>query len=288
MNPVCTMCGHGETRPGWVGTTHYFGRDYGYRQCCACGSLFCDPMPDGDTLREMYGPAYAVAFADLPGDSDSKQPEKTLAWLSKLGGGTFVDYGCGDGSLLTGARDRGWRAVGVELDGEVAARVGARTGLTVLTDLASLSAGSVDALHLGDVIEHLTDLEHQLPSLLKLVKPGGYLLAQGPLEANANLFTWALRASRLVRRPPPRSEPPYHVLLATARGQRSLFRRHGLDELDFSVSEVAWPAPSRLAVAARGGARSLALYGLRLGSQLLSRLDGKRLGNRYFYVGRRR
>lgn len=51
----------------------------------------------------------------------------------------------------------------------------------------------VDVLHLGDMIEHLTDLEHQFPEILRLIKPGGYLLAQGPLEAGPNLFTSVLK-----------------------------------------------------------------------------------------------
>lgn len=245
-------------------------------------------MPDAEVLQVMYGPAYAAAFADGAADGEAKQPERTLRWLERLGSGTFVDYGCGDGSLLTAARDRGWRAVGVELDGEVAARVQAQTGLAVHTDLAPLGEGSVDALHLGDVIEHLTRLDEDLPRLLRVLKPGGHLIAQGPLEANACLFTWAIRAGRRLRgNGAARDTPPYHVLLATARGQRTLFARNRLEEVEFAVGEVAWPAPSHLAEARRGGARALTLYGLRRASQIVSRVAPSQMGNRYFFVGRR-
>ena len=87
------------------------------------------------------------------------------------------------------ARDLGWRAVGVELDAGAAGSVRARTGLDVRTDLATIVDATVDVLHLGDVIEHLTDLDRDLPRMLRVLRRGGHLIAQGLLEANASLFT---------------------------------------------------------------------------------------------------
>jgi hypothetical protein len=121
-----------------------------------------------------------------------------------------------------------------------------------------------------------------------LIKPGGLLLAQGPLEGNANLFTAVLRLSRTVRRPRPTEMAPYHVLLATARGQRMLFRRFALTEIEFSVHEVAWPAPDRLSCADLGRPRAVGLFALRRCSQAVSKLRPRHWGNRYFYAGRLR
>ncbi len=56
-----------------------------------------------------------------------------------------------------------------------------------------------DVLHLGDVIEHMTKINEQMPEILKLIKPGGFLIAQGPLEANFNVFTLGIRLSRSFR-----------------------------------------------------------------------------------------
>src|SRR5262249_13617589 len=162
---------------------------------------------------------------------DPKRPEQVVHWLERNGRGVFLDYGCGAGALLTEARRLGWDAVGVEFDAEVATEVGRRTGARTLTAAQAerLRAPLADGPHLGDVLEHLTDLEHQMPQILGLLNPDGVLLAQGPLEANANLFTALLRLARRAR--PRRIEmAPYHVLLATARGQRALFRRFGLEE----------------------------------------------------------
>jgi hypothetical protein len=141
-------------------------------------------------------------------------------------------------------------------------------------------------LHLGDVIEHLTELNRQMPQILNLIKPGGVLLAQGPLEANGNLFAFSVRMARLLRKSRRTEMPPYHVLLATAIGQKRLFQRLGLDLLEYSMHEVAWPAPSRLKCADLLSPRLTLLFLLRRLSQAASKIRPAHWGNRYFYAGR--
>jgi SAM-dependent methyltransferase len=237
----------------------------------------------------MYGPDYyeggngANIFAE-----DNKDPLQVVRWLKKIGGGTFIDYGCGTGALLTEALKLNWRAIGVEFDADVVRTVEKQTGAKVVCAAAGLlDVPLADVLHLGDVIEHLTDINRQMPEILGLIKPGGLLLAQGPLEANANLFTLALRSVRSLRASSPAKMAPYHVILATAAGQQGLFRRLGLSELEYSLDEVPWPAPSKISRAELTQPRSVALFTLRRVSQLISTLRPNRWGNRYFYVGRR-
>jgi hypothetical protein len=79
---------------------------------------------------------------------------------------------------------------------------------------------------------------------------------------------------------------PYHVMLATARGQRAFFERFGLVATEFRLQEVAWPAPSRLSGSELFHPRSLILFMLRRLSQRLSKLRPSAWGNRYFYIGR--
>ncbi len=79
--------------------------------------------------------------------------------------------------------------------------------------------------------------------------------------------------------------PPYHVILATAEGQRSLFRRHRFREVNFQVSEVDWPAPSRLSFRTLASPRKVTIFALRRASTWLSKLDLADWGNRYFFVG---
>jgi SAM-dependent methyltransferase len=245
-------------------------------------------MPDKNDLARMYG----VDYWKVGGGTDTDDPRervRVLDWLRKLGAGTFIDFGCGKGVLLAEAAALGWRVAGVEMDPAVAGSVAGATNLTVVSDperLVGSGNAPADVVHLGDVVEHLADLEAQWPAILGLVKPGGILLSQGPLEASPTLFTLALRLSRAVR-PRESESPPYHVLLATAAGQRTFFRRFGLEEIEYIVREVSWPAPSRLAVRDLVRPRLVALFLARRLSQAVSALFPNRMGNRYFFAGRR-
>lgn len=284
---ICPLCASTRTTPSWLGSVFFDGKEFPYQACGGCESLFCDPMPDAPTLAKIYGTEYA----QVQGRDDPKDPGRVIAWLRSATPGTFVDYGCGEGALLTEAKRLGWEAIGVEYSAAVAERTARQTGARVVTDPRRhlgrhLAAPVADVLHIGDVIEHLTDLERQMPEILALLKPGGVLLAQGPLEANPHLWLFALKAARRMR--PRRIEmPPTHVILATSRGQRTFFSRFGLAPISYDVSETAWPAPNGLAPSDLLNPRRVALFAIRRLSQAATRVRGAGWGNRYFYIGRR-
>jgi len=113
---------------------------------------------DAEDLASMYGTSYG-SCSGPDTVADPKEPEWVLDWLERTPPGSFVDYGCGGGDLLVGATTRGWRALGVELAPDVVNETSRRTGLPVLTVEGALAKGAcADVLHLGDVLEHLTDL----------------------------------------------------------------------------------------------------------------------------------
>ena len=283
---ACPLCAFDSFAPSWLGTALYRGKEFPYVSCGRCGSLYCRPMPDAADLKAMYGASYGSVSAGH-GVLDPKEPGWVLEWLSRLPPGSFVDYGCAGGELLSAAAARGWSALGVELAEEVVEETARRTGLPVLTvEETHRKQGLADVLHLGDVVEHLTDVDREMPLILSLLKSGGLLLAQGPLEANGNLFNWTLRAARAVKGARTVETAPYHTILATVEGQWALFRRFGFAAIETRVTEVSWPAPGRIGLGDLARPRELGLFSLRLASRALSRLRPGRWGNRYRYAGR--
>ena len=283
----CPLCDSTDIQQSSTVSVLFEGRHYPYRECRRCGSSACDPMPDAEALARMYGPGYSSAAEDA-GVEDPKQPERLLTALKRRAPGRFVDFGCGTGSLLRESRRLGWTAVGVEFEAEVVRKVAAETGSTVLHGidaLRSFPTMPADVIHLGDVVEHLTAADGVLRELVNLIAPGGWLVAQGPLEAGPCLYSTTLNVARRLRATRPVEMPPYHVLQATVEGQLALFERVGLRTLDYVVTEVAWPAPSSPSWNVLRQPRSLALYALRKVSQAASALSGGRFGNRYFYIG---
>lgn len=243
-------------------------------------------MPGPDVLRAMYGPEYETSCDDGDFVEDPKEPSRVIAFLETARRGIFVDYGCGRGDLLVEAANRGWSVLGIEFDKGRALATAEQTGLSVLPrDDDSIGEGFADVVHLGDVIEHLVDINAEMMRILAIIKPGGILVAQGPLEANPNLFTLILKLKKFLSRQSKTEMPPYHVLLATADGQRALFRRFGLKEVLFLLREVSWPAPAGFRLRHLQHPRLMALFVLRKLSQGVSWLRSERLGNRFFYVG---
>lgn len=282
----CPLCGEDSFMSSWYGPTRYHGKEFSYARCHGCASHYCRPMPDAQDLESMYGTGYQLG-SGLHTVSDPAKAAWVLARLDQLPPATFMDYGCGSGELLVAAKQRGWDVVGVELRRDVADETSARTGLPVITVDEAIEKGRfAKVLHVGDVLEHLTNLDREMPRIIALIEGGGLLLAQGPLEANGNLFNWALRVSRSLRGRRPAQMAPYHVILATVAGQWALFRRCGLDAIEKSVTEVFWPAPAHVSSKDLLEPRKVCLHVLRLCSRALSRLRPDRWGNRYRYAGR--
>jgi len=283
----CPLCHHPEFTSSWVGSTFYREREFKYLECVSCASLYCEPMPDAETLALMYGVDYhASDDYQETADENSKHPPQVIELLKKLEKGVFVDYGCGKGALLASAKRLGWQTFGVEFAPDVAAQVERETGVKVFSTSAPPDEFRADVLHLGDVIEHLTDLDKQMPEILRWLKPGGWLVAQGPLEANQSLFTFALKTARRVLKKQTSDMPPFHVILATSKGQRAFFRRFDLKETEYSVHEIDFPAPEALSVSVLKSPRLLTMFALRKISKASSALLPGEWGNRYFYCGR--
>jgi hypothetical protein len=77
-----------------------------------------------------------------------------------------------------------------------------------------------DVLHLGDVLEHLTDIDRELPGSSRSRTEVSF--AQGPRSEREPLHPDG--AAEPVPEPSPEGEMPLHVLLATVDGQWALFR----------------------------------------------------------------
>ena len=264
----------------------FAGHEFRYLRCRGCHSLVCHPMPDAEVLTAMYGPGYAALTAGHYEVDSPRDTAEVIAFLRRHPPGRILDFGCGPGDLIQAVQsETEWTPIGVEFEPSVAASTRNRTGAAIHTyaDFLNGHVPPVEALHLGDVIEHLTELDRQMPDILRLIQPDGHLLAEGPLQCGPALFEMTIQATQLARSSRPVSAPPTHVLQATASGQRRFFVRHGLTETSFVVYEVDWPAPSRLLRQDLRHPRTVALYALRRLSRPLSRQA--LWGNRYRYVG---
>ena len=121
----------------------------------------------------------------------------------------FVDYGCGGGALLARVAATGVEAVGFDLDSDGLEAASRASGCRVhsIADIG-MHVASADVVHLGDVLEHVPDPAEVLGRACSLLRPGGLLLSEGPLEANLSVFNGVIAivalaggGNQLIRRP---------------------------------------------------------------------------------------
>ena len=175
MTP-CPVCG-GSTRDA-------FEKDgIAYRDCTVCGFRFSVQSGNANLEQgiEEFEPAYLQYLAADP------TAEGTLERVLKAAGpppGTWLDVGCGGGTLVRALRARGIAAEGVEPNEALFARFlgGDDRFHHGLDELAGRRFDVVSAL---DVLEHVPDPVPFLRSLADVVAPQGVVLISTPDAGSA-------------------------------------------------------------------------------------------------------
>lgn len=159
-----------------------------------------------------------------------------IAELVKLPPGRLVDVGCGNGRMLSVAKQLGWQAVGLEIDPAAvhAARI---QGLDILEgSYARLDEfkEQLDCIICSHVLEHVHDPQDMLTKLAEALKPGGTLLLSLPNATSLvrNHFGNDWRGL----------EAPRHLSIPSMRQLEANLR-----EIDFSIRQRQ---PTRLGTAA--------------------------------------
>ena len=107
---------------------------------------------------------------------------------SYVGGGRFLDFGCGDGHFLD--HMPAFQGVGFEVRPGAVAGTNATDGRIIVGELEpAVSAGllqpaSFDFITTWDVLEHLPMLSRDVGLLRSLLKPGGWLFCSVPNVAS--------------------------------------------------------------------------------------------------------
>lgn len=170
----CYLCGSPNTR------LLRKVRDHDLLICSDCSLVYRQNREDGagisadqekffrEYLKEEE--LYAAYFNEKLRGIESRRPV-----------GALLDFGCGAGTFLRCARERGWEVVGVEGSAPAAA-YSRQTGLDIregVIENLSLS-GLFDVVTAFQTIEHFADPVAFLNSIRTLLKPGGLLVLTTP------------------------------------------------------------------------------------------------------------
>ena len=134
----------------------------------------------------------------------------------------YLDVGCSTGFVVEAARDRGWDAIGIDLNPS-AIEYGVSRGLdlrAVALESGGFAPASFDAVSLFDVLEHLFDPVRTLRDCAALLKPGGIIFLYVPNYDSASRLLMGKDAHFIW--------PTHHLNYYTPQTIRDVMRRQGL------------------------------------------------------------
>lgn len=243
---------------------HAFGYDDGLPRWLRALALLAVPYPEG---------AEAVAFS--------------VMYLRPVAGGEVLDVGCGGGAFLAGARDLGWRVVGVEPDPRAVEVATGVRGLDVrlgTLEEQRFESDRFDAVTSSHVIEHVHDPLGLLRECARVTKPGGRIVVVTPNIQSLGRRWLGTSWIGL--------QPPRHLHLFSCATLRRLAVRAGIEVLTVRSSVrnaeftwllgrgvlKEWPAPGQRPPRGRDGRRArsfqlaewvLTLVGIEAGEEIV-------------------
>ncbi len=182
----CVLCGQEDTgRITRVNPSRYVFRTEvspWLVKCRSCRLVWPDPRirATSKTARkpQQHG-ALELSFAPPSIEHDAK----LLSWIEqRKGTGTLLDFGCGHGRLLQGARKHGWQVFGIEVNKEALDYVHTELGIPVSPSLQrpSFLNRSFDVVVLEEVLEHLLDPVTVLGEIYRVLRDDGIVLITTP------------------------------------------------------------------------------------------------------------
>lgn len=227
-------------RQCWCGTGGLEPFSETYMLCPACGTLV-SRQEDGEGYGRDYW--YGHQETDLGQPSIEVRarrdmPERCVAWLrfflkACLPPGDVLELGCAHGGFTALLTRAGFRARGLELDASVAALASRTFGIEVLAgplEEQDIAPGSLSAVVLMDVLEHLPDPVGLLRRVARLLAPDGVVLVQTPsFPTGATYERLTVEAHPFLRM----LLPAEHLYLYSEAAARALFAAAGFGEVRF-------------------------------------------------------
>lgn len=236
MEKKCILCGSKDMS--------YFSEKNNriFFKCKECQLVFIYPQPDLKILISDFYSKKSGYHSNLCKDLNAikkynKRFIKIIDRLVKLKlQGNLLDVGCSNGEFLFLAEKEGFKTFGVEVN-KATAGIAINNGLEVFNGTLEEAAFEDDyfsAIHLGDIIEHVTDPAGLLKECKRILKKGGIIAISTP---NMDCF-WARAGEficRLFKFPWSILRPPYHLFLFSESNLKKF-----ICGLNFKILEIKY------------------------------------------------
>ncbi|MEP3837404.1 MAG: class I SAM-dependent methyltransferase [Algibacter sp.] len=156
------------------------------------GFLETTPQPSSNTLSDYYESEDYISHTDSKRNLFEKayhlvrsfSLKKKLNLINSFASEEkkLLDIGCGTGDFLQIAQQNNWVVSGIEPNPQARGIANRKTNGSVfnLDQLLKFNTNSFDVITLWHVLEHLPNLEEQIATFKKLLKPKGTLIIAVP------------------------------------------------------------------------------------------------------------
>lgn len=228
---------------------HFNNKIFTWNKCKNCGLLFLLPHLSNSDKEIMYQYNYHETYYFKYTEDYRKQ----LQIIESLKKGTFLDFGCGDAGLISFLQKNNYTVTGVEYDEKLLEILTSKfEGINFIQESNFWkTTATFDIIHMGDVLEHVSNPKELMNQLKKRLNPGGVFFIEGPLECNPCLGYYCRKGTYFIRnilnRESLRVKYPYHITYSNARNQQLFFNQLQFEKINFKVGEKGWPYIDQLA-----------------------------------------
>lgn len=218
---------------------------------CLCGLRFIDPSLNAEGQMMIYQSSEALKKINpalehyyeyetlKKGGRTRNDYEKSLGALRKAGAhGQMLEVGCGTGSFLRFAHERGWQVLGIDSSKPNIELLARQNIPAICEDFLNLkSEKKFGVIVLWDVLEHFQDPSTFIKKSFELLESEGLILIAAPLYPNllSSLAELVYRVSfGKIRGPMEKMYMVEHALYFSEKSLADILMRHGF------TKKISW------------------------------------------------
>lgn len=249
LSKTCPFCNNNKIVESTQLPIYFNSKIFTWNKCENCRLLFLLPHLNDSDKEAMYKSSYHQTYYFNYTEDYSKQLEIIKPFQKK----TFLDYGCGDAGLISFLQKNNYIVTGVEYDKNLVEILTSKfQEINFIKESRFWETfGTFDIIHLGDVLEHVSNPADLMYKLKKYLNPGGIFFIEGPLECNPCLGYYFRKCTYFIRniisKESTRVKFPYHITYSNATNQQLFFNELQLKKILFKVGEAGWPYIDKLA-----------------------------------------
>lgn len=178
----CDYCGH-EINKILPRGYNYINIICYHTKCLNCSLIYVNPRPTIDELHNIYQVEIEPNQLSNPDPYYRNELINRVKFIKNIiPSGKILDVGCSNGVFMEMLNSMGYKTVGIELS-RSAYKFAKDKGLDVSNksiEESDIQENKFDIIHLGDVLEHLTNPNNIISRIYKILKKDGIVVVSVP------------------------------------------------------------------------------------------------------------